>query len=167
MTRMRSRVSGVSLGLGGLWVLAVTLGGGWVTRLGSWYQALDKPAWQPPDWLFAPVWTVLFALAAVAAVVAWNARSAAPDDRARLAGVYLLNGALNVGWSFLFFRLQRPDWAVWEAMALGASVVFMMIWVGEHSRWAPWLLAPYLGWVCFAVLLNLAVVRLNAPFAGG
>jgi tryptophan-rich sensory protein len=167
VNRVFGGASGTSLGFGAGWILAVSMSGAWLTKLGPWYRDLRKPSWQPPDWLFGPVWTLIFVLSAVALVLAWNAPVAAAGDAAWLVGVYLLNGLLNVLWSFLFFRLHRPDWALREVPFLAGSVVLMMIVAGGNSQAAPWLLAPYLAWVSFAFYLNLTIVRLNAPFGGG
>jgi tryptophan-rich sensory protein len=140
--------------------LFVAILGGTLTDIGPWYQALRKPPWQPPDWLFAPAWTLIFALAALSGLTAWRS---APSQAARewTIGLFALNGFLNVLWSFLFFRMQRPDWALLEVGLLWASVLLLMLVLGRWSRPAAWLLAPYLAWVIFAAVLNLAVVRLN------
>ncbi len=134
------------------------------TDLGPWYYALHKPPWQPPDWLFGPAWTLIYGLIALAGVKAW---SAARDRRQglRIVGVFALNALLNVGWSELFFHFQRPDWALLEVVAFWLSIVVLIVTAGSVSPVAGWLLVPYLAWVTFAGLLNLAVVRLNAPFA--
>jgi translocator protein len=136
-----------------------------VTDLGPWYQSLRKPSWQPPDWLFGPAWTVIFALTALAGALAWNA---APDGiaRTRLLALFALNALLNVLWSELFFRLQRPGWALAEAVLLWLSVLLLVFSAGRHSRSAGWLLVPYLAWVSFAAALNLAVLHLNQPLPG-
>ena len=85
-------------------------------------------------------------------------------DRAlRLFAVQL---ACNGLWSLLFFRLRRPDWALWEVVPLWLSVLLLMVVLGRWSRPSAWLLAPYLAWVAFAAVLNLAIVRLNGPFGG-
>ena len=133
------------------------------TDVGPWYQGLRKPSWQPPDLLFGPVWTTLYAMIAVAGVKAWRA---ARDRRTRgnILVLFAANALLNVLWSELFFGLHRPDWALWETAAFLASIVVMIVAVWPLSRTAGWLLAPYLAWVTFASVLNLAVVRLNAPF---
>jgi translocator protein len=144
--------------------LAVAGLGALATDLGPWYQSLHKPAWQPPDWLFGPVWTLIFGLAALAGVAAWS-RARKPALRRRVLALFALNAALNVGWSLLFFRLQRPDWALAEIGLLWLSVVLLIVVVTPLARPAAWLLAPYLVWVTFAAVLNLAVVRLNPPFA--
>jgi translocator protein len=144
--------------------LAVAGLGALATDLGPWYQSLQKPAWQPPDWLFGPLWTLIFGLAALAAVAVWSA-ARKPALRRRVIALFALNAALNVLWSLLFFRLQRPDWALAGVGLLWLSIVLLIVVVLPWSRSAAWLLAPYLVWVTFAASLNVAVVRLNAPFA--
>jgi tryptophan-rich sensory protein len=144
--------------------IAIAVVGALVTELGPWYYGLRQPPWKPPDWLFGPAWTLIFAFAALAGILAWER---APDRaaRARVIWLFAINAGLNVLWSVLFFRLQRPDWALVEVVFLWLSIV-VLIWVpASYSRAASWLLVPYLAWVTFAALLNLAVVRLNHPFA--
>jgi tryptophan-rich sensory protein len=137
--------------------------GATMTDIGPWYQGLAKPSWQPPDWLFGPAWTLIFALAALSAVTAWRD---APDQASRewMVGLFAVNGVLNILWSALFFRLQRPDWALVEVAFLWLSVLALILVLRRYSRTAALLLVPYLAWVAFAAVLNLAVVRLNAPF---
>lgn len=139
--------------------------GGAATDIGPWYRALQKPAWQPPDWLFGPAWTVIFTLAAIAGVRAWQ-RTPDRDARGRLLAAFALNGALNVAWNPLFFLLRRPDWALVEVVPLWLSVLLLVVMSGRRDRVAGWLLLPYLAWVGFAGVLNWAVVRLNSPFPG-
>lgn len=137
--------------------------GALTTDLGSWYANLEQPAWKPPDAWFGPAWTLIFALAAMAGAVGWNATR----DRAQrewLLVLFAINGFLNVLWSLLFFRLHRPDWALAEVGLLWLSIVVLMVVLGRWSGAARWPLAPCLAWVTFAAALNLAVVRLNAPF---
>ena len=136
--------------------------GGAATDLGPWYQGLAKPSWQPPDWLFGPVWTLIYALTGLAVVLAWV--RAPPVGRRRLLLAVALNALLNIAWSELFFRFRRPDWALAELVLLWLSVVLLIAVVRPHSRRAAWLLVPYLVWVSFAGVLNRAVVRLNPPF---
>lgn len=163
---MRSLASGRRAAI--LYAAATALGvavlGGLATELGPWYEALRKPAWQPPDWLFAPAWTVIYACAAIAAVEGWW-RAPDPLHRSTVVELFLLNGALNVLWSVLFFRLRRPDWALLEVGALWVSILVLVLLLRRFSRPSAWLLLPYLAWVAFAAVLNLAIVELNAPFA--
>lgn len=137
--------------------------GATVTDLGPWYQALAKPDWNPPDVLFPIGWTLIYALITVAGITAWRA---APTSAAAewVLGLFALNGFLNISWSLIFFRLQRPDWAFAEVIVLWLSILAMILFCGRFSKSAAWLLAPYLAWVSFAAALNWAVVQLNAPF---
>lgn len=144
-------------------VTVVALLGGLATEIGPWYRALTKPSFQPPDWLFGPAWTAIFAAVAVAFADAWCAAPASQRRRLIVAG--LLNGALNVLWSVLFFKLRRPDWALGEVVLLWLSIAALIAIVRPWSRRASLLLCPYLAWVTFAAILNLAVVVLNSPFS--
>lgn len=147
----------------GLAALFVAVLGGTMTEIGPWYQELRKPSWQPPDWLFGPAWTVIFALAAISGTFAWrHARSR--SEREWVIGLFALNGFLNVLWTLLFFRLKRPDWALFEVGFLWLSILLPMIVFARYSRTASLLLVPYLAWVTFASILNYAIVQLNGPF---
>jgi len=141
----------------------LALMGGLATDLDGWYRALNKPAWQPPDWLFGPIWTLIYALAALAGVSAWRGALDAAG-RNRILVLFSLNAFLNVLWSLLFFRLHRPDWALIEVAFLWLSIVALMVGLRPLSRASTWLLLPYLAWVSFAAVLNAAVVRLNPAF---
>ena len=137
--------------------------GGLMTDIGPWYLSLAQPPWKPPDWLFGPAWTVIFALAAASGVTAWRAAPTRTGQEWMLA-LFALNGFLNVLWSLLYFRLRRPDWALMEVGFLWLSVALLMVVLGRYSRKASLLLAPYLLWIAFAGVLNWATVRLNGPF---
>ena len=145
--------------------VAIAMGilGAFITDLGPWYYALKKPDFQPPDWLFAPVWTTIFAMLAVSGALAWKSAANA-KARAWVIGLYCLNLFLNALWSALFFRAQRPDWALLEVVFLWASIAALIWSLLLRSRLASWLLAPYLAWVTFAAILNMAVVQINGPF---
>lgn len=138
--------------------------GGLLTDTGLWYQSLIKPWWQPPDWAFAPAWTLIFALAAVSSVYAWRGAHGG-WQRSLVIVLFVLNGALNMLWSTLFFVAKRPDWALWENGLLWLSVLVPLLVFWRNARTASLYLIPYLIWVSFAGFLNFTVVRLNAPFA--
>jgi len=152
-----------AIAVAALAAIAVALLGALSTDLGTWYASLHEPGWKPPDALFGPAWTLIYACAAAAGLRAWwRAR-----DRAEREGILLafaLNGTLNVVWSLLFFRLHRPDWALLEVGALWASIALLAWFLGRRDRAAGWLLVPYLAWVAFAAVLNASVVELNGPF---
>ena len=152
----------IAIAAGGALFLGVF--GGVMTPIDRWYHELRKPALQPPNWLFGPAWTVILSLAAWSAVIAWNA---APDPAARIIVILLFatNALFHALWSPLFFRLQRPDWALVEVVFLWASLVALVVGLWPIAHAASWLIVPYLAWVSFAAWLNSAIVRLNRPFA--
>lgn len=123
----------------------------------SWYPALQKPSWNPPSWLFAPVWTTLYLMMAVAAWLVWR-RSAFTDWPLRLFFIQL---ALNAVWSGLFFGLQSPGPAFIEILFLWLVILLTVITFFRRSRMAGVLLLPYLLWVTFAAVLNFEIWRLN------
>ena len=141
----------------------VALLGSTVTEIGPWYHGLIQPRWAPPDAAYAIAWTAIYAFTALAGVTGWLAT---PIGRQRewLVGMFALNGFLNILWSLLFFRLHRPDWAVFEAIALWLSVLALILLLWRRSMTAAMLLLPYLLWVTFAGYLTMTVVHLNRPF---
>lgn len=141
----------------------VAVMGATITEIGPWYRSLAKPDWTPPDAAFGMIWTLVFTLSAIAAVAAWLK---VPDQPGAewMVGLFALNGFLNITWSLLFFRLQRPDWALIEVVFLWLSIAALIIVCGRHSRLAGLLLVPYLVWVSIAAALNWSVVQLNPPF---
>ena len=163
MTRSRLRDA---LGLAGFVALsfAVAGAGGAITAtsVGSWYPTLAKPAFNPPDWVFGPVWTLLYAMIAVAGWRVWRLRGWTRNgalDPALLA--WALQLGLNLCWSFVFFGAQMIGAALIEITVLLAAigVTARLFWRVERA--AAWLLAPYAAWVAFATLLNAALWRLN------
>jgi translocator protein len=146
-----------------VWGVVVSGFGAWLTKLGPWYAGLNKPSWQPPDWLFGPAWSLILALASWSLYLALRD---APDRNTRLMviGLFVVNGLANLVWSPLFFRLQRPDWALYEVPILWLSILAPMLLLRPIAGTAALLLLPYLSWVSFAAYLNLTIVRLNRPF---
>ena len=136
-----------------------------LTELGPWYDALQQPGWKPPDAAFGIVWTTIFTLCAISAALAWCAAGTAVLRR-RVLVLFGVNAVLNMLWSALYFKLQRPDWALIEVGLLWLSIVALIAGLWRLSRLASALLLPYLVWVTVASFLNLATVQLNGPFAG-
>lgn len=147
----------VLLALAGL-VAAI---GGLVTAeaIPSWYASLAKPAFNPPNGLFGPVWTLLYAMMSLAAWRVWM-RRAFPGARTALA-VYGAQLALNLGWSLIFFGLHAIGAALIEIVALFAAIVGTGVLFWRVDRAAGALFVPYGLWVMFASVLNFAVWRLN------
>jgi benzodiazapine receptor len=123
----------------------------------AWYAALAKPGWNPPAWVFAPVWTLLYLAMGIAAWLVWRRGGGAAP--LLLWGVQL---ALNAVWPPLFFGLHRPDLAFADIVLLWLAVLATTIAFWRVTASAGLLLAPYLAWVTFAAALNLAIWRLNA-----
>jgi translocator protein len=148
-----------------LWGVLVAGAGAFLTELSPWYHALRRPSWQPPDWLFGPAWTVILGMASLSLFLTLRQ---SPDraNRLMIVTLFIVNGALNVLWSPLFFRWQRPDWALGEVPFLWLSILAPIVLLWPISSTASLLLLPYLVWVSFAAFLNLTIVRLNAPFGG-
>lgn len=143
--------------------LCVAALGATITDLGPWYQGLEKPGWNPPDVVFPMGWTLIYALITVAGINAWRAAPTSVQSE-WVISLFALNGFLNILWSLIFFRMQRPDWAFVEVIFLWLSIVVLIVYCGRFSRSAALCLVPYLVWVGFAGALNWAVVELNAPF---
>jgi len=146
---------GLSLGVASL--------GSSLTDIGPWYLALRQPDWKPPDIAFGPIWTTIFTLCAVSAWLAWYAAISRAERRALLT-VFAVNAVCNVLWSYLYFFLQRPDWALLEWVALWLSVLAVVVVLRRIRPAAGWMNLPYLIWVSAAGYLNLATVQLNGPF---
>ena len=143
--------------------LGVASVGASLTDIGLWYLALRQPDWKPPDIAFGPIWTTIFTLCAVSGWLAWYAAINRAERRALIL-VFACNAVCNVLWSYLYFTLQRPDWALLEWVALWLSVLAVVLVLRRIEPAAGWMNLPYLVWVSAAGLLNLATVELNGPF---
>lgn len=134
---------------------------GWITATSveSWYTQIRKPAWTPPSALFAPVWTTLYVMMGVSAWIVWRSDDASRRTALALFGLQLL---LNAAWSFIFFGLRSPGWAVIEIALLWLILLVTIVSFVRISRPAAWLLVPYLLWVSFAAALNYSVWSLNS-----
>ena len=135
--------------VGGLGALATT------PNIASWYETLARPEWRPPNWLFGPVWTALYALMGASAFLVWQRRA---RPALALFGVQL---ALNAAWSWIFFYAHEPGWAFAEILVLWAAILAWIVAAWRASPLAGALQIPYLAWVTFASALNFAVWRMN------
>jgi len=141
--------------------LGVEAASGLVTRqsVSTWYVALNKPPWTPPGWIFAPVWTLLYVLMAVAAWLVWQRRASHPVTWAQ--GLFALQLLLNACWSFIFFGQRNLGLALLDIVLLLLALVVTVVCFWSIRPLAGALLAPYLVWVSFASALNYAIWRLN------
>jgi tryptophan-rich sensory protein len=126
---------------------------------GEWFASLKKPSWNPPSWVFGPVWTALYSMMAVAAWLVWK-RGGCAVQRGPLT-LFLVQLALNAAWTPLFFGLQWPGAAFAEIVLLWMAISVTLVAFGRVSYVAAWLLVPYLVWVSFAAALNFTLWRLN------
>ena len=130
-----------------------------IPQLADWYAGLNKPTWNPPNWIFGPVWSTLFAMMSVAAWLVWR-NSGFGKARFPLSwfGIQLV---LNVGWSVLFFGCQQPGFALIEILLLWLAIAITISLFSSHSKLAAGLMVPYLCWVSFATFLNFTIWSLN------
>jgi benzodiazapine receptor len=126
---------------------------------GDWYAALKKPAWNPPGWMFGPVWSALYMMMAVAAWLVWQRGGFAAQRRP--LGFFLAQLALNALWTPLFFGLHQPGVAFAEIVLLWLAIAWTIVAFWPLHRVAAGLLVPYLAWVSFAAVLNGTLWRLN------
>jgi benzodiazapine receptor len=122
----------------------------------TWYPTLVKPSWNPPSWVFGPVWTALYLMMATAAWLVWRTGNAT-----RPMAVFALQLAINLSWSGVFFGLRRPDLALIDIAFLWVAIAATVFVFRRRSRLAAALLVPYLLWVSFATALNAAITHLN------
>jgi len=152
------------LGLLALLVICFAVAGigGAVTspKIGNWYASLSKPGWNPPDWIFGPVWSALYFCMAVAAWLVWRQgglrRTGSP------IAMFAIQLALNLLWSCIFFGFQSPGLALVEVLLLWAAIAATLAMFWKRSTLAGVLFVPYLAWVTFAGALNFAIWRLNS-----
>lgn len=129
------------------------------TGVGSWYQGLVKPSWNPPNWIFGPVWTTLYTLMGIAAFLVWKT----PASLIRTQALYLYAAQLilNIIWSFAFFGLESPNMGVYIILPLLILIVLTTMRFFALSKVAGGLMIPYILWVSFAAWLNVTIMRLN------
>ena len=130
-----------------------------VGAIPGWYRTISKPEWNPPNWVFGPVWTTLYVLMGIAMYLIWTK----PRTEERQRALYL-NAAqliLNFFWSLIFFNLLAIGAALGEILLLWVLIVATMFAYDKVYKPAAWFLLPYIIWVSFAAILNMAIWRLN------
>lgn len=123
---------------------------------GDWYQTLNKPSWTPPNWLFGPVWTVLYIMIAIAGWRVWKTQGASP-----LLAIWFIGLVLNGLWSWLMFGENQIGWALVDIVALLTMIFAFIVLAWQPDRIAALLFIPYAVWVSYATALNFAIWRLN------
>lgn len=129
-------------------------------QIPGWYASLQKPVFNPPNWLFAPVWTTLYIMIAIAAYLVWKKRDNSITYH-KAKQIYFGQLFLNFSWSIVFFGLHQIFIALMIIVLLWISIIVNMLAFNRFSKVACWLLLPYLLWVSFASLLNFSIYMLN------
>lgn len=125
----------------------------------TWYIDIIKPEWNPPSWVFGPVWTVLYIMMGTAAYLIWQQKEVS-GAKVALA-FYIIQLIFNIGWSLLFFGLKNPAFAFFEIIALLVLIIVTAILFWRIEIWAGILFIPYILWVSFATYLNYTIWQLN------
>ncbi|MBI2084227.1 MAG: tryptophan-rich sensory protein [Candidatus Aenigmarchaeota archaeon] len=127
--------------------------------IGTWYTTINKPAFNPPDWIFFPVWTTLFILMGISLYLVWENSTKKSGKRSfYIFGIQL---TLNLLWSILFFGMHKPLYALIDIAVLWVAILLTLLEFRKFSKTASLLLLPYLAWVTFATVLNFSIVLLN------
>ncbi len=131
-----------------------------VTDVDSWYQTINKPVWNPPNWIFGPVWTTLYVLMGIALFIIW--KSDTSTELKKIAFVlFAIQLVFNFFWSFIFFNQHLVGWALIEMTVLWVFILLTIFSFAQVDKIAAWLLVPYISWVSFALILNFAIWKLN------
>lgn len=145
-------------------IVPVAVGGisGFFTSTGveSWYQTINKPSWNPPSWVFAPVWTTLYIMMGVALFLVWKSNVSTGLKRIAIS-LFAVQLLLNFFWSFIFFYQQQPGWALVEIIAMWVFILLTIFAFAKVNKIAAWMLVPYISWVSFATILNYTIWKLN------
>ena len=129
-------------------------------EIDGWYQTIAKPTWQPPNWVFGPVWTTLYIMMGVALYLVW--RSNAPAQQKKQAIIlWFIQLVLNFFWSYIFFNQHQLGWALAEIIVLWIFIILTILAFGRIRQVAAWLLVPYISWVSFAGILTYTIYQLN------
>ncbi|WP_281230966.1 TspO/MBR family protein [Flavobacterium gelatinilyticum] len=146
-------------------VICLTVGysAGVVTKpsIATWYVTLEKPVFNPPNWIFMPVWTMLYILMAIAAALVWDRIKEQTEEVKKALLFFLIQLTLNAIWSYLFFGLKNPMLALIEIILLWLLIYETYLKFIKINKTAGYLLIPYLAWVGFASVLNASIWWLN------
>jgi len=133
-----------------------------VSSIQTWYAVIQKPVFNPPGWIFAPVWIVLYFLMGVSLFLVWKSDPSADlKERKKGISLFFLQLVLNALWSVIFFGLHNPFWAFIEIIVLWLAILLTIISFSKISKKAAYLLLPYIVWVSFASILNFSILIIN------
>jgi tryptophan-rich sensory protein len=150
-------------------ILSVTLPVviGWISSyftassVKTWFITLQKPSFNPPPWLFAPVWTMLYIFMGIAFFLVWKSNVIRPGLKIKATTFYVVQLILNFSWSVIFFYARQPGWAFAEILILLLVIIVTTFYFYKIVKLAGWLMFPYILWVCFATILNYSIWQLN------
>lgn len=128
-------------------------------EIGGWYTTIQKPSFQPPNWLFGPVWTLLYILMGISLYLVWKQPSS--ELRNKALTIFFIQFILNFFWSVIFFNQHQIGWALIEIGVMWVCILLTIIQFKKIKPAAAWLLVPYILWVSFATVLNAAIWKLN------
>jgi translocator protein len=126
----------------------------------GWYSLAVKPSFNPPNWVFAPVWTVLYFMMGIALYLIWKSESDKILKQTAIV-LFVVQLLFNFFWSIIFFYAKQPGWAFIEIISLWAFIFLTIVFFNKISSTAAWLLIPYILWVSFASVLNFYIWKLN------
>jgi tryptophan-rich sensory protein len=137
------------------------IGSQWTdTGPGTWYEDIEKPSWNPPGWVFGPVWTALYLAMAVAAWLVWRSSDSLGDTAVPLTA-WTVQLALNLAWTYVFFERESPNAGVVDIVLLWLAILVTILLFVRRSRFAALLLVPYILWVTYAAAITIEIARLN------
>ncbi len=130
------------------------------TGVESWYQTIARPTWNPPGWLFGPVWTTLYVMMGISLFLVWKEDTSVELKKIGIA-LFAVQLVLNFFWSFIFFNQHQIGWALVEIAAMWVFILLTIFAFAQVNKAAAWLLVPYISWVSFATILNYTIWQLN------
>ena len=127
----------------------------------TWFVTVAKPSFNPPGWLFAPVWTTLYIMMGIAFFLVWKNETIQKSIKQKAIILFAIQMVLNFLWSFIFFQQHEIGWALVDIILLWIFILLSIFSFAPISKTAAWLLVPYISWVSFATILNFAIWQLN------
>lgn len=156
---MKSLFAKISVCIGICLALGLLSGFSTADSINSWYRFINKPLWNPPNWIFGPMWTLLYILMGIAVALVWHTQY---QNKKPALTFFIIQFAFNIAWSFIFFNLHAIGWAFAEIIIMLLLIVFTTAAFFKISKTAAWLMLPYLIWVSFATVLNGTIWYLNS-----
>ena len=130
------------------------------SSISGWYTTINKPSFNPPNWIFGPVWTLLYIMMGIALFIIWKSETDAVLKKQALI-FFFIQLVINFCWSLLFFFCESPGWALIDIVLMWVFILLTIFSFSKISSLSAWLLVPYISWVSFAAVLNFAIWKLN------